>query len=235
MTSSTMTISAILRAPIFRECSAMSRQAYSLADQLCLGTETLLRGLFAQRIQGRPNPAAALPEAELSDSERRHIAGLMRVNHVGEVCAQALYLGQALTARDAQTREHLLTAAHEEADHLRWCHERLQQLNARTSFLNPLWFSGALVLGAGAGVFGDGWNLGFVVETERQVEAHLDGHLQELPAQDARSRAIVRQMKDDEIAHADDALARGARELPSAIKAAMKLSANVMTTSAYYV
>lgn len=213
----------------------MTRSTDSVADQLCLAAETLLRGLFAQRIQGRPNPARHETSAELNQDEQRHVAGLMRVNHVGEVCAQALYLGQALTARDPHTREHLLHAAHEEADHLRWCQQRLQQLQARTSLLNPLWFGGALVMGATAGLFGDGWNLAFVVETERQVEAHLDHHLQQLPPHDAQSRAIIEQMKADEIAHADDALARGARELPDPIKMAMKLSAKVMTTSAYYV
>jgi ubiquinone biosynthesis monooxygenase Coq7 len=213
----------------------MHRPVFTPVDQLCLGAETLLRGLFAQRIAGRPNPAAKLTESELSDDEKRHVAGLMRVNHVGEVCAQGLYLGQALTARQHDTREQLLKAAHEEADHLRWCQQRLQQLHARTSLLNPLWFGGAVLIGAGAGLFGDGWNLGFVVETERQVEAHLDGHLQQLPSQDHASRAIIEQMKNDEMAHANHALQQGAKKLPDAIKMAMKWSATVMTTSAYYV
>lgn len=212
-----------------------ANRRYSSVDQLCFGVETLLRGLFAQRFQGRSNPAADTPEAELSSSECRHAAGLMRVNHVGEVCAQALYLGQALTARDTTTREHLLHAAQEEADHLRWCAQRLQELGARTSRLNVLWFAGASLTGAGAGFFGDGWNLGFVVETERQVEAHLQQHLNWLPPTDTRSRKIIEQMKADEIAHAEDALNRGARELPGGVKILMRCSAKIMTTTAYYI
>lgn len=215
----------------------MSRSPHSVADHVCLATETLLRGLFAQRVHGRRNPGADLASSDgaLTGDERRQVIGMMRVNHVGEVCAQGLYLGQALVARDGATRSQLLHAAQEEADHLRWCQQRLQQLQARTSMLNPLWFGGALVIGGSAGLLGDGWNLGFVVETERQVEAHLDGHLAQLPAHDAASRAIVQQMKADEIAHAEAAQASGARALPQGVKVAMKLSAKVMTSLAYYV
>ncbi len=213
-----------------------SRQMSPL-DQLLVGADQLLRTAFATRAAGRANPAANHAMAELSDSERRHAAGLMRVNHVGEVCAQALYLGQALTARDQNLRAHLLAAAQEEADHLAWCAERLNELGDHTSWLNPVWFGGAFALGAAAGLAGDGWNLGFVVETERQVEAHLESHLTDpghaLPAQDARSRAIVSQMQADEVAHADAALERGARLLPTPIPSLMRAVAKVMTTTAY--
>lgn len=206
---------------------------YSFFDQLCLGADSLLRAAFVEQGSGRPRPDAGLADAALDDSERRHAAGLMRVNHVGEVCAQALYLGQALTAREPELRQHLLQSAREEADHLHWCRARVAELGERTSLLNPLWFAGSFGLGAVAGLAGDGWNLGFVVETEHQVEAHLDGHLQSLPAGDARSRAIVAQMKDDEIAHADAAQARGARALPLPVRAAMRATARLMTHTAY--
>jgi len=207
-------------------------------DRLCAGADQLLRTVFAPAPAIRANPAGTIAEAgDRSETERAHAAGLMRVNHVGEVCAQALYLGQALTARDDGLRAHLLAAARDEADHLAWCADRIEELGSHPSRLNPLWFTGAYLLGAGAGLAGDGWNLGFVVETERQVEAHLDGHLNDplhrLPATDQRSRAIVNQMKTDEIGHADAALALGARDLPVPIKQAMQVAAKLMTTTAY--
>ncbi len=206
---------------------------YSVFDQLCLAADGLLRAAFVEQGSGRPRPDAGLAEAPLDDGERRHAAGLMRVNHVGEVCAQALYLGQALTAREPALRQHLLQSAREEADHLHWCRDRVAELGERTSLLNPLWAAGSFGLGALAGLAGDGWNLGFVVETERQVEAHLDDHLQSLPTGDARSRAIVAQMKTDEIAHADAAQARGARALPLPVRSAMRATAKLMTSTAY--
>ena len=181
----------------------------------------------------RRNPADAQPDIVLDDDERRHAAGLMRINHVGEVCAQALYVGQASVARDARTREHLLHAAQEETDHLAWCADRLRELDSRPSLLNPLWYAGSYAIGLAAGLRGDGWNLGFVVETERQVEAHIDEHLQSLPAADARSRAILEVMKDDEARHADNAEAAGARVLPTPIPQAMALASKVMKTVAY--
>lgn len=205
-------------------------------DRLCDHADRLLRTVFAEAVAARPNPATATEPTELSTAEQRHAAGLMRVNHVGEVCAQALYLGQALTARDQNLRAHLLAAARDEADHLAWCAERVGELDSHLSRLNPLWFGGAFMLGAAAGLAGDGWNLGFVVETERQVEAHLDSHIEgaeALPDQDQRSRAIVSRMKADEAAHADAALALGARELPAPIKQAMRAAAKLMTTTAY--
>ena len=189
-----------------------------------------LHGVYGHR---RPNPAADIEPAELSEDERKHVAGLMRVDHVGEICAQALYQGQAFTAKDKQTREHMLYAADEETDHLDWCKKRLDELNSHTSLLNPLWYTGSFAIGAAAGIAGNGWNLGFVVETERQVEAHLDEHLKELPEHDKRSEAILQQMKEDEIRHADDALHAGGKPLPEPIKQAMRIMSKIMTSIAY--
>lgn len=192
----------------------------------------LITVLGAPRAQRR-NPGADTPAAPLAEQERRHAAGLMRINHVGEVCAQALYIGQAAVARDAATRAHLLDAAQEETDHLAWCADRLRELNSRPSVFNPLWYAGSFVIGAAAGLRGDGWNLGFVVETEHQVEAHLAEHLQTLPASDARSRAILQVMKDDEVRHADNALAAGARLLPRPVTMLMAGASHVMKAVAY--
>jgi 3-demethoxyubiquinol 3-hydroxylase len=183
----------------------------------------------------RPNPGAGEAEVVLDEAERRHAAGLMRINHVGEVCAQALYVGQAAVARDPETRSHLLAAAQEETDHLAWCAQRLEELDDRPSLLNPLWYAGSWTIGALAGLRGDGWNLGFVVETERQVEAHLDEHLQQLPVADARSRAILRTMKADEARHAAQAEARGARTLPPPLPSLMAAASRLMKTVAYRV
>lgn len=183
----------------------------------------------------RANPSAHTADIVLDDAERRHAAGLMRINHVGEVCAQALYVGQASVARDARTRDHLLHAAQEETDHLAWCAERLRELDSRPSLLNPLWYAGSYAIGLAAGLRGDGWNLGFVVETERQVEAHIDEHLASLPPADVRSRAILEVMKDDEARHADNAEAAGARVLPMPIPQLMAAASKVMKTVAYRV
>lgn len=209
---------------------------FDRVDRLLIEVERALASSFvSQPAMRRPNPAADVPEADLDTAQRRHAAGLMRINHVGEVCAQALYFGQAAVARDAATRTQLLEAAAEETDHLAWCGQRLEQLGSRASLLNPLWYAGSYAIGLAAGLRGDGWNLGFVVETERQVEAHLDEHLQSLPAADARSRAIVRVMKDDEARHADNAQTAGARALPAPIQSAMRLASAVMKAVAYRV
>jgi ubiquinone biosynthesis monooxygenase Coq7 len=181
----------------------------------------------------RANPGATEADVVLDEGERRHAAGLMRINHVGEVCAQALYMGQAAVARDAATRAHLLEAAQEETDHLAWCAQRLEELDDRPSLLNPVWYAGSWTIGALAGLRGDGWNLGFVVETERQVEAHLDAHLQDLPEADGRSRAILRTMKADEARHADAAQARGARALPPPVPSLMAAASRLMKAVAY--
>lgn len=184
-------------------------------------------------IPARDNPATATDDGELSAEQRRQSAGLMRINHTGEVCAQALYLGQARVAEHGETRDHLLHAADEEADHLAWCAQRLAELGSRPSLLNPLWYLGSYGIGLAAGIKGDGWNLGFVSETERQVEAHLAEHLESLPTQDLRSREILKVMKADEQRHAESAEAKGARRLPAPIPGLMALSSRIMKTLAY--
>jgi ubiquinone biosynthesis monooxygenase Coq7 len=181
----------------------------------------------------RPSPASGIADATLNDSDRRHAAGLMRVNHTGEVCAQALYSGQAAVARDSVTRDQLLKAASEETDHLAWCDERLQELSSRPSLFNPLWYASSFAIGAVAALVNDRVSLGFVVETERQVEAHLGTHLEILPAQDERSRAIVAQMQADEARHGQNALNAGAIELPPPIPTLMRIAAWVMKAVAY--
>jgi ubiquinone biosynthesis monooxygenase Coq7 len=192
-----------------------------------------LNTMFARPVAHRPNPASDRAEAALGERERRHAAGLMRVNHTGEVCAQALYSGQAAVAQDPAVRAQLREAAQEETDHLAWCAQRLDELDSRPSLLNPLWYAGSYAIGVAAGLRGDGWNLGFVVETERQVEAHLAEHLQSLPGADARSRAVLEVMKADEARHADHALEAGARALPTPIPQAMAAVSAVMKAVAY--
>jgi 3-demethoxyubiquinol 3-hydroxylase len=202
-------------------------------DRLLAGIERALETVAGAPEAARPSPASALADVPLEPAERRHVAGLMRVNHTGEVCAQALYDGQAVLARDEETRAHLRHAADEETDHLAWCAERLRQLDSRPSLLNPLWYAGSYAIGAAAAAISDPVSLGFVVETERQVEAHLAEHLERLPAQDARSRAVLTQMQADEIRHARNARARGGIELPFPIPALMRFSSRVMKTVAY--
>jgi len=183
----------------------------------------------------RPSPAIGVPDLELDETQRRHAAGLMRVNHTGEVCAQALYSGQAAVARDEQTRAQLLAAAGEETDHLAWCAERLHELDDRPSVFNPLWYAGSFAIGALAALAGDRWSLGFVVETERQVEAHLGEHMDRLPPADARSRAVLATMQADEARHADSALARGGAKLPFPLPLLMRCASAMMKTVAYRV
>jgi len=202
-------------------------------DHVLDQAQRALETVFGSPPAARDNPAGDTPEVELDDAGRRHAAGLMRINHVGEVCAQALYVGQAAVARDPTTRGHLLAAAQEETDHLAWCADRLRELDSRPSLFNPLWYAGSYAIGLAAGLRGDGWNLGFVVETERQVEAHLDEHLRTLPGADLRSRAILTTMKADEARHADSAEAAGARTLPQPIPAFMAAASKLMKTVAY--
>ena len=206
-------------------------------DELLTAADSALRTVFARHHANRPTPtwAAEIPaSAPLTEAEKTEAAALMRVNHVGEVCAQALYTAQALATRDHALRQHLTTACNEETDHLAWCEQRLHELGGRTSLLNPLWYAGAFAIGYGAAKLGgDRMSLGFVVETERQVEAHLDSHLGRLPANDGPSRAIVAQMKTDEAQHAKDAQLAGATELPAPFKAMMQVAAKVMTTVAH--
>lgn len=205
-----------------------------IPDSLIIHFDKALRTVFAPAVSRRPDPASGLPEGELSAAEKRHAAGLMRVNHSGEVCAQALYQGQSLTARNAEAARALSAASDEETEHLAWCERRLAELGSRKSLLNPLWYAGSFGLGVLAGTLGDRWNLGFLAETERQVEGHLDGHLRSLPEQDAKSRAVVEQMKADEVRHAEMAIAHGGADLPMPVKLAMKISSKLMTRTAYW-
>lgn len=191
-----------------------------------------LRTVFSPATASRPCPQAT-ESSTLSDSERKHAAGLMRVNHVGEVCAQALYSGQALLSRDPSNVEALKQASREEVDHLAWCEQRIAELGGRKSLLNPLWYGASFGMGMAAGLLGDKWNLGFLAETEHQVSAHLDSHLHTLPPQDHASRAIVRQMKADEEQHAHTAEQLGGAVLPHPAKLAMRLASTVMTHTAY--
>ncbi len=202
-------------------------------DSLILEFDRALRTVAGVRRAQRASPAQGVAEGDLDADARADAAALMRVNHVGEVCAQALYQGQALTAREPENRRALAQAAREEQDHLAWSAERIGELGGRTSLLNPLWYAGAFALGAAAGVLGDRWNLAFVAETERQVEAHLSGHLQRLSPGDRRTRAVVEAMRADEARHRETALALGAAELPVQVKRGMRVLAKVMTTAAY--
>ena len=212
----------------------MSARRYSFADRLIVQAQHALGAAVGGIATAeRASPGAPEADIQMTDTARRHAAGLMRVNHTGEVCAQALYVGQAAVARDDATRAQLLDAAQEETDHLAWCAERLRELDSRPSLFNPLWYAGSYAIGLAAGLRGDGWNLGFVVETERQVEAHLAEHLRSLPVEDLRSRAIVSTMKDDEARHAEHAEAAGARVLPQPIPWMMAMTSAVMKAVAY--
>src|SRR4051812_27465612 len=203
----------------------------SFIDRLLSAADQGLRSLAGVAQAARPMPGK--PQRDVADA--RHAAGLMRVNHAGEICAQALYSGQALLARDPAVRSALQSAAAEERDHLAWCRERLRELDSRPSVLDPLWYAGSFALGVVSGAAGDRWSMGFLHETEAQVEKHLDGHLDRLPADDARSRAVLEQMRDDERRHGAMGAALGGAELPLPVKAAMRLASRVMTRSAYYV
>jgi len=204
-------------------------------DSLIVEFDKGLRTLLSQAHSVRPYPDAGLAEGELSSSDKSKAAALMRVNHCGEICAQALYQGQALTARDPLVQRKLGEAAQEETEHLAWTAQRVNELGGHLSVLNPLWYTSSLVIGAFAGLLGDKWNLGFLSETERQVGAHLQSHLNKLPEHDAKSRAVVQQMYLDEVQHSEMAIKLGAAELPSAVKLAMQLSGKVMTRTTYWV
>jgi ubiquinone biosynthesis monooxygenase Coq7 len=204
-------------------------------DRLIIEFDKGLRTLFAPAPSVRPLPGKQLDEAPLHEAEKKLAAALMRVNHSGEICAQALYQGQALTARNPAAKAALEQAAQEETEHLNWCETRIRELGSHTSYLNPLWYGGSLAIGALAGALGDKWNLGFLAETEHQVERHLEGHLARLPATDVKSRAIVEQMKEDEARHATTALEQGGAALPMPVKQGMQLSSKVMTKIAYWI
>jgi ubiquinone biosynthesis monooxygenase Coq7 len=204
-----------------------------MLDALIVGFDRALRTLSGVATSARATPGDALPDVKLSPEDRRHAAGLMRVNHTGEVCAQALYAGQALVARNPDLRAQFAQAAREEEDHLAWTASRLEELSDRPSLLNPLWYAGSFAIGVAAGLAGDRTNLSFVVETERQVEEHLTGHVERLPDEDARSRAIVEKMRDDEAQHGAMALAAGGEPLPYPLRTAMRAAADVMRAVAY--
>jgi ubiquinone biosynthesis monooxygenase Coq7 len=204
-------------------------------DDAIIAFDKLLRTVAGPAHATRSNPADTVEEAALDDADRAHAGALMRVNHCGEVCAQALYQGQALASDNEQLKRALEQAAREEEDHLAWTEARIAELGGRTSLLNPLWYAGALAIGFAAGKAGDAWNLGFLKETERQVEAHLQGHLDRLAAKDTRTRVVIEAMQRDEIGHARTAEALGARELPWFVKSAMRTAAKVMTTVSYRV
>ena len=204
-----------------------------MSDRLIAAFDRALRAVAGVHEAHRRSPAFEVEGSDLNPADRAHAEGLMRVNHVGEVCAQALYEGQALTARDPAIRASLEKAAAEEQDHLAWCKSRIDEIDGRLSVLNPLWYAGSFALGAAAGVLGDRWSLAFLAETERQVEEHLEGHLGKLPPGDARSRAIVAKMQAEEAGHRATAQALGAAELPAPAKAAMRLLAGIMTRVAY--
>lgn len=204
-------------------------------DRLIVEFDKGLRTLFSQAHSARVYPDANVTEAPLDEAEKKRAAALMRVNHSGEICAQALYQGQALTARDPAVQETLQQAAQEETEHLAWTARRVHELGGRLSVLNPFWYTGSLAIGAMAGLLGDKWNLGFLAETERQVGHHLQSHLELLPQQDGKSRAIVSQMHTDEVGHADMAISLGGAELPGPVQWAMKLNGKVMTGTSYWV
>jgi ubiquinone biosynthesis monooxygenase Coq7 len=212
----------------------MQERQFSAVDRLFEGIDAVLRGIAGSGSRAsRPNPAEGIPHSRLSASEQRHAAGLMRVNHAGEVAAQGLYQGHALVARSSATADHMRAAALEELDHLNWCEQRLAELGSAPSRLRPLWYAGAFAIGAASGVLGDSWSLGFVEETERQVAEHLRGHLERLPRDDARSRAIVERMRIEEQQHGAKARAAGSRNLPHIVHRLMRLSAKAMTRTSY--
>jgi len=215
---------------------AMETRDYSPIDRLLIGVDHAMRTVFGVPVTtDRDNPSEGCAEGAMEDAERRVAAGLMRVNHSGEVAAQALYQGQALTAKLPEVRGSMERAALEENDHLAWCERRLKELDSRTSVLNPLWYAGSYAIGAAAGIAGDRWSLGFVAETEHQVIRHLDEHLKRIPTQDARSRAILTQMKEDEAHHATLALEAGGAALPAPVKLLMRLTSKVMTKTAFWI
>ena len=212
----------------------MNDRTLSPLDRLLSGVNNALTTVARPTPRAtRANPAGDLPEAALSSNEKSHAAGLMRVNHAGEVAAQGLYQGHAAVSRDPSIEQQMRHAADEELDHLGWCEQRLDELDSRPSLLGPVWYAGAFIVGAASGALGDRWSLGFVQETERQVSEHLTGHLDKLPAGDTRSRAIVRQMRDEEEEHGENARVAGASELPDPVKNLMRLTARIMTTTAY--
>lgn len=208
---------------------------YSVLDQICLNVDTILQALTGKPATSRSYPAQHEEEPHLSQAETKHVAALMRVNHSGEVCAQALYQGQGLVSRHAMIREQMQNAAREEGDHLAWCHERIMELGSHTSYLNPFWYLGSFSIGLVAGLIGDKWSLGFLAETESQVVQHLEKHLQLLPESDKKSAKILAQMREDENQHREEAIQAGAAELPVVVIGLMKVTSKVMVNVAYWI
>lgn len=214
----------------------MNNRKLSPLDRLLASANNALRTVAAPAGRSaRENPAANIIDAELDAPQKRHAAGLMRINHAGEVAAQALYQGHATVARDKEIEAQMQHAADEEFDHLAWCEQRIEELGEDVSKLSPFWYAGAFAIGAASGLLGDKWSLGFIAETERQVCAHLDSHLDSLPPEDVKSRAIVEQMRDEEEEHGDNAIEAGAAELPAPVRRLMQMTAKVMTKTAYWV
>lgn len=213
----------------------MAAKKYSLLDQFIIAADNAVRTVCAPAIAARPTPATDQAEQPLRKEEQKKSSSLMRINHTGEVCAQALYYGQAMATSSNQLKKTLLEAAEEENDHLAWCEQRLTELNSHTSYLNPLWYIGSFSLGLVCGAISDRWSLGFVVETERQVERHLKKHLAELPKDDQKSKAVLEKMCEEEAHHATVALGAGAIELPSVVKNIMAMMSKVMTKTTYYI
>ncbi|MDJ0750138.1 MAG: 2-polyprenyl-3-methyl-6-methoxy-1,4-benzoquinone monooxygenase [Woeseiaceae bacterium] len=214
----------------------MEKRQLTPIDRLLASANNALRTVAAPAGRSaRTSPAQHVEDADLSDAQKRHAAGLMRVNHAGEVAAQALYQGHAAVARDKDIEEQMQHAADEEFDHLAWCEERINELGEDVSRLSPVWYAGAFAIGAASGILGDKWSLGFIAETERQVCEHLDSHLAGLPPEDTRSRAIVEQMRDEELEHGQNAIEAGAAELPQPVRRLMQMTAKVMTKTAYWV
>jgi len=225
-----------LAAAVIAILSAMQNRVLTPVDRFLSGLDNALRTVAAPAGRAaRANPAAGVADAALTDSQKAHAAGLMRVNHAGEIAAQGLYQGHAAVARDAAVERQMQQAANEEHDHLAWCEERLAELESHPSRLSPIWYAGSFAIGAASGLLGDRWSLGFIAETEKQVCAHLASHLDNLPDADAKSRAIVAQMREEEQKHGADATAAGAAELPPAIHRLMRWTASVMTKSAYWI
>jgi ubiquinone biosynthesis monooxygenase Coq7 len=213
-----------------------NKRQYSLFDHLCLGFDQAVRALANNsKTTGHPYPAKKIAEHKLTEEQSKHAAGLMRINHTGEICAQALYHGQGLVSRSPKIQAKMQQAAIEEGDHLAWCKSRLDELGSHTSYLNPLWYTGSFCIGMVAGVIGDDWSLGFVAETERQVIKHLQSHLHKLPEEDKRSASILEKMQHDEAKHRDEAIQSGARELPEAVKKIMSLTSKIMVKTTYWV
>lgn len=213
-----------------------SHRHYTFLDKLCLGVDQAVRALIGTvKTSGSVYPGKNIEDSELNEAQRKHAAALMRINHAGEICAQALYHGQGVVSRSIEVQEKMHLAAIEEGDHLTWCQQRLNELGSHSSYLNPLWYAGSFCIGMVAGMVGDKWSLGFVAETERQVIAHLKNHLNTLPVEDKRSYSILQKMEADEAKHRDDAVSLGAKNLPSFIQKGMTLTSKVMVKTAYYI